>query len=362
MTQKKAKWKLNHESAKRGRLWRKIGIAVVLAMVIAGASVFCYVQYAPIAWVNGHAIDRRTLQFYMDSYRALTITHFQSQYGAVYDSSFWTTPYGGQTPLRALKDKSLASLEQDTVSLIFANELGLDAPLSYKAFEREFKQKNAQRQQTVNSGGVIYGPKQYTESVYYFYMLDNAKTNSLYAMNDRMLHVTENEINSYYEQIKDTQFRNIDLVDVLWISAPEDASTDDRNMITQMKDDLDQNRDMTEVRQKIADANSSITCKELTYGGDGAKGQAMDDPDRYSAAFDLTQTPGFTGDWLDYSGQTGFLVFVSRESTGYIPLSDCRDNVLKALLQSKYDDYLARRVADAKIKLNNLALNMMGNN
>ena len=337
-------------------LKRKINITVVLAMMVASASFFCYVQYAPVAWVDGHAIDRRTLRFYMDSYRALTIVQFQSQYDAVYNDSFWTPPYNGQTPLQSLKDKSLASLAQDTVSLIFANELGLSVPLSYRSFKQELKQKNAERQKTVNSGGVIYGPKQYTESVYYFYLLDNAKTNSLYAMNAQMLHVTEDEINNYYDQIKDMKFRNIDLVDVLWISVPVDASTDDRNIIIQMKDDLDQNKDIAGLRQKIADANASITCEELTYGGDEAKGQAMNDPDRYGAAFDLTQTPGFTSDWLDYLKQTGFLVFVSRESRGYLPLSDCYDNVLKALLESKYDDYIAQRMADVKIKINNLVL------
>ena len=163
---------------KKKKKWL-IAVCIGAAVLLLAGAASLYIQLAPVAWVEGEAVDRRELAIFMESQRAAVITQFRTEYSAVYDENFWYTVYDGLRPIDALREQALTVLKRDKLALIVAKELGIVDSVNYRQFTKSLFEENKHRQEMHAAGGVIYGPIQYSERDYYFHTLENAMLASL---------------------------------------------------------------------------------------------------------------------------------------------------------------------------------------
>ncbi|MBW4083215.1 SurA N-terminal domain-containing protein [Paenibacillus sp. S150] len=126
---------------------------------------------ASVASVNGIPVTLKEFLARMPGQRSAALSYYQQAYGCDTGAAgFWTSPCGGEIPLQRLKRMTLDELVENRVRELAAQEAGLDCPVGYDAFLAAWKAENRQRSRRLAEGGVVYGPREYSEQVYYRYL------------------------------------------------------------------------------------------------------------------------------------------------------------------------------------------------
>ncbi|MGG6311462.1 hypothetical protein [Paenibacillus macerans] len=127
-----------------------------------------------VATVDGAPVTLKEFKARMPELRTDTITYCQQTYGCdPGDARFWSVPCGGEAPLERLKEATLRFLVEDRVRELAAGKAGLHAAVGYDAFLREWEAENRDRAERLAAGQVIYGPREYSESAYYRYVVSS---------------------------------------------------------------------------------------------------------------------------------------------------------------------------------------------
>jgi len=80
---------------------------------------------------------------------------------------FWHTPIDGRVPVDELKLEAIDRSARIKVLQMYARNLGLMDDISYDAFLQGFEDENQRRIDTLHAGGIIFGPQQYNEMLFF---------------------------------------------------------------------------------------------------------------------------------------------------------------------------------------------------
>ena len=128
---------------------------------------------ALVARVNGAPIVYGEFKLQLDLNRAEIFNYFKQKYNANDSHSFWTTRFGGETPIGRLKREALNAIIQIKIQEILARQEHLIGNISYSALMKNWATTNQWREKAQNNHQVLYGPIQYSASNYYQYILGN---------------------------------------------------------------------------------------------------------------------------------------------------------------------------------------------
>lgn len=123
--------------------------------------------------IGGGNPDPDEFRLHEQKVRPLVIARFREQYGAVPDSGFWNNVYCGNRPSDMLKQLATESYLHARKILACARKAGLTGDIGYDAIRQSRLLENERRQRAKEAGEVIFGPINYSESVYYWYVLSN---------------------------------------------------------------------------------------------------------------------------------------------------------------------------------------------
>ncbi|SEU26249.1 SurA N-terminal domain-containing protein [Paenibacillus sp. NFR01] len=127
-----------------------------------------------VATVNGAAITLREFAARMPEQRAAALDAYVQTEGCDPGAAdFWVASCGGEAPLERLKELTLQRLVEDRVREQAAQKAGLAVPAGYEDFLAAWEQENRERADRLAAGEVIYGPREYSESAYYRYVVSN---------------------------------------------------------------------------------------------------------------------------------------------------------------------------------------------
>jgi len=112
---------------------------------------------------------------------------------------FWHTYVDGITPFQTLKQQAVQRAARIKVIQIQAMEYELIDDISYSAFMSGFIQENERREGVVDSGGVIFGPQQYGESLFFDIQTTNLE-DALRSFIAPLMGATEEELLEFFEE------------------------------------------------------------------------------------------------------------------------------------------------------------------
>lgn len=139
---------------------------------------------AAVALVNGDAVTLKEFKVRMPRLRGGIMTYCQQTYGLdPNESTFWSASCGGKSSLERLKEATLRLLEEDRIREQAAVKAGLHAAIGYDAFLQALETENRDRAKRVAAGQVIFGPREFSESAYYQYVV----ANTVLALKQRLL-------------------------------------------------------------------------------------------------------------------------------------------------------------------------------
>lgn len=307
-----------------------------------------------VASVDGEPISVAEFRQSVLKNRAMVASHFNREFGAQDSRDFWTTSFNGEIPLEKLKKTSLDQCIRRKVEQMVCREHGLVSDITYAAFEKRLEAENARRKQAVATGQVIYGPVQYSPTVYYDYLVSNMVLHLKQKLAQGQFHLSENQLTEIYEQNKQ-RYKCPDVVTVETISLqygslpPAIPESDAYEMASDIKRRLDQGRNLTDLAQEYPNLPASRT---FTFSRDTASQEVPTWPQVRDEA--LALHPGQVSNIVREDALNLLVIArcISRQDAGYRRLDDVRRHIQRSYVDKAYEELIDHRVSNASIEIN----------
>src|SRR5262249_25515755 len=155
-----------------------------------------------VALINGEPIIAEELRARLIVERASVSQYFQDRYGASVSAEFWTSTFGGETPIKVLGRRALDGLVRTKVQIVLMRDHGIVPDATYAAFLRNWRHENQRRREVLSGGGSVYGPQQFSEESYYAYVGSNGVRDLRKVLASSVLAPTEEDLRTLYEAAK----------------------------------------------------------------------------------------------------------------------------------------------------------------
>lgn len=123
--------------------------------------------------INGIPVAVGELALFMEEAKQKTRMELGSQFHVELTSDAdWSRAVEGVIPIEYAMELALRDISPYKLTQSQLQQQGLVENYSYRNFVEQLEEENASRLRTQKEGGVIYGPVQYTERVYYDHLQD----------------------------------------------------------------------------------------------------------------------------------------------------------------------------------------------
>lgn len=225
-----------------------------------------------IASLNEETITLDEVQARIPENRAFVIAHYRSQYSADFTKSFWSTSFGNMTPEVMIRKIAMHQVIQNKMRLMMARDLGLIPDISYRAFLDQHARENQRRKQAIAEKKVIYGPVEYSETIYYNYILASLNIDLIEKL-DQMSNEARNTMFKGYLRKKsddDAFFGRALMVYVERIPGRANkvlttAGDQSREVIALVQDMLGKNISMPEIENLVTDLKYQIRWQSVNF-------------------------------------------------------------------------------------------------
>lgn len=280
---------------------------------------------------------------------AKTYSYFQEKYGADTSKDFWTTSYGGETPILYVREKTLADEVRIKLQQILMKENGIVSDISYEGFLKSLKEENQKRQEAVKKDQVIYGPEQYGPNEYFDYQLSN----NVYKLKEKLFSdaVNEEELRKQYEADKDKQYSMPDFMKFEKITIPfgSDAVEKEKaeQMIMKAKRMLDSGTAFENVAEQF---NRDGKVEEHILDETTARNDHYLHPELKAVAGSMEA--GQISGLIETKDEFIIVKCTDKVSNRYQSYVDVKDKVRISYMDEKYEEVIDKQVGEAHVRIN----------
>ncbi|MEC0243811.1 peptidylprolyl isomerase [Paenibacillus dokdonensis] len=285
------------------------------------------------------------------------LSYFHDRYGAAQTAGFWTSSFGGEVPLRMLKQTAMDDAFRMKIRQRIAADEDALGDIGYTGFLRQLEQENARRAKAVANHEIIYGPVQYNEDTYFEYMMTNATTAVKRGMlADLRSHAEEQTLTAFYEQHKQELYQTPGSARVLTLSVS--FLNADHEADPARKKQADSKLRQAEAKLKQGAAFEGIA---HTYSDSGAVQELSFNlaNDRQNARSPVAQTAarmkaGETSGIVEENGSLYLLKCTDKIEPGsaFSKYEDIKDQVEQDYIDRQYEERIRQKLAAAEVKVN----------
>ena len=156
-----------------------------------------------VATINSEPVSAGEYRLIMERKTAEAFSYMKEHYDMDDHLGYWSEKSGAKGPLAKLRELIQEELVRIKVYQGLAKDRGLLKDTSFANFEAEFERENARRKTAKSAGQVVYGPKQYPRTAYYYILYGDLVFKLKQAMSkDLESKIPEVEIGKFYEENK----------------------------------------------------------------------------------------------------------------------------------------------------------------
>ena len=307
-----------------------------------------------VATVNGDPVSVRLFERRLARNRYAAFQHFGQTYGAKPGPEFWTTPYGGETPVEWLKKRTLEECVRIKVELGLAKSEGLIGSTSYATFLQSLDAENERRRKALAAGEPIYGPQQYREDQFFLYVTNNVRIALQKRLWEGRLHASEETLREYYESVKDTAYDRGYSVAVWAIEIHYGTSGYGRSLTR-----AEAQEKIEEVKRRL-DAGERFEDLAAEYNADGEayeyffdfESRSMDRSHRASIRDEaMALSEGETSAPFENMNAFFILKCIEKKALGCLPFDEVKGNVQRQYVEQRYQELVADLVKSASVQV-----------
>ena len=262
---------------------------------------------------------------------------------------FWHTYIDDVTPFQALMQGAVERAARIKIVQIQAMEYGLIEDISYEAFMLGFDQENERREGLVDAGGVIFGPQQYNESLFFDIQMANLE-DALRSFIAPLMGATEEELREFFEE--DWQYTPAEagwiIIDKLYVPYMPTGYLFREEAYVLMQAVLEQAQ-LGEDFMEIADGHPSVLFRERFLSlrrGEGNIGQRAS----IQTARDM-QIGDLSGIYED-NGSLAILLVTDRNEERFLTFEDLWAVMQRTMTVRNFAEFIDSFVEDAEVQIN----------
>lgn len=339
-------------SAKQRGVYRAAALAcaVLLCVLFAGCAQQAGATQPPLAatvlTVDGMAVTAEEFLLFLREEKAAASSHFQSKYGAEYSDTFWTTEYGGETPLAYAKRAALEKLVLYRVESRWMQQYGIVSAPGLEGVKEALEGQKT-------SDSAAYGLEEY--SLVEFFSYHRARCYlQLEAAYEKTLadEGAAPDLAQLYQQEKDTYFfigseYRCTRLDVRIADAEDEGLLEDRllALIDDPQADLREDADWS----GLLGAGAAV--RDVLFSDAAAEAQ----DEEYITLRDFLRNAAIGDKTMLYLGQETVSVIQldARTSLGYLPPEDeaVQDTLFQLYCSRRLKETLQQQAGQAVVQL-----------
>ncbi|HFU3799305.1 TPA: hypothetical protein ACGO0I_000310 [Streptococcus suis] len=309
--------------------------------------------------IEGHAVPKQELQReVLDQKNSVGQYYFQ-KYQAEIDKEFWTKDFSGEKPLEDLSKIVLENLRHQYAARSLAVQSQVIDKIDYAAFYQRFQEVNNQRQSASQSGQLVYGVNQFSESIFLGYELDQFK--SAYTANEQLpgMLVSDEDALAYYEAEKERLFWSYDDMNFQYIRVYYGATGLPLEEVNRLRSDMETIRTLLEsgVDMEVA-IQDYPHLKEYYSEEDLLSGEVSSYYDYIGEVLDIAMELQ-SNEISAVSDKNASLVLVKMKNKtehDYIPFEQVRSVIDKHIREERYLNLLEKTSKELEVKVDQTAL------
>ena len=355
---------------------KRITRLLLLSMVMISGLIGVHAQKAlpdtaVIFRVNGSPVIAREFRQMANAERSRVIRYFRDHYKLEYSQDFWSQKKDGISPEEYLKKRTLDTLTAVKVQQILALEQGITGDISYSGFLRNLEKENKRRLRAKENNQVIYGPVQYSETVYYNYIFSNMVNELKTALAETGFHITDEMLRTIYDNKKDSLFLReaytvIKLLTVKFrntlLTNDEDSPEREEYILTgQIADSVFKNIYSHKglIKRSGTGYSPEIITERMVFNDSAAAPEEK--TDRYLFLKKKTDalSLGQISEVFDYQHKLMVVMVTEKKQTGYRSFASCRSFILETETDKMYNILLREKIRSAVIEINQQNLDQL---
>lgn len=326
-------------------------VPFILAIFFFAASsmVFISLKVArkPIlATIEGEPLYTEEFQLLMLQYRGEASQYFYETYGAEFGPNFWTTPFGGTTPLEYLKQLAWKQALANKIMQIRAKREHIADDIDFYHLMKQWSSEMERRDQTRESGGLLFGPSDFTLPEFCRY-LENGWSSELYKKYVEEFTPTTDEIQSFYEENRESLYRldcRVTVCATSFAYSSAEAQTKAWQDANDFRAALLSGADPTALMEQYPDGQNDLLILDSNQTGTDKAGMGRK---RWNAASKLL--PGDVSAVVAEGNCYWVLQCVERNSGVYQSLEEVRQDIIYRIQEMNFKSQLAQEVRNADV-------------
>lgn len=335
---------------------KKLWIILPAAAVVVTAAIVLvvFLTRPPVLQlsINGEKVDQDEYLHVMNNEVYDVTQKFTTEYGAKVDSEFWEQDFHGQVPYRVLADNTIEKLKNLHAVYGLAKEKGYVDSSDYQALLTRFENENSSRKEKIENGEPVYGLSEFTLDLYMEYEMDAIQKEYCSDLNNEGMQLSEEEINVYYEENKDTLFQKDDDIELSYIKIDPVLEGLDNAQMETLKQELE---NLYKQVDEDSPMSSLITGNQLLFpyyhsqkvlsAEMGAQSKVIGDVLELAAEL----KKGESTQVIEQNGTLYLIQCTDRVEYDYLPLEEVKDNIEKNLREQHYNELIAKRAQSAVV-------------
>lgn len=240
-----------------------------------------------------------------------------------------------------LKDTLLEAAIYVKIQKQLAQKFGLINDISYRTFQKDFLAENKRRSIALQNKEVFYGPTQFTEENYFYYLFSNLVIRIKKHLADAEFNLTDELLKDYYEAIKDSLYKSSDYIQIQRFSVFLKKNKADKlhqnSVIQKIQSCISKKNVQIEELNKLFKKDAVINVETLTY--DPINYQTSEGEELAEVLNKIKNTE--TGSFSSISIQPdsiGFYRVLQRKARGFRNFE-----AVKNSLKTNYIDFLYKK-------------------
>jgi hypothetical protein len=314
--------------------------------------------------INQQEVSREEFRWFMEQERGGVFRYFKTKHNLENGKDFWTREMGGTTPKAMLQSNTVARVIREKAEQILFLELGLVLDIRYAAFLAQLEKLNREREQAARLGRTIYGPVRYTQLQYYEHWKATLRAQAREMLAEKRRPPTEEELRKFYDRNR-VLFRALPstTLEVATVQALSKPATRER------ADAVRSAAGKILARLKAGGSLADVVKERRDDGTIAVSGQrfAEINTDRLAELFPaeeqlrvvLALAPGETVLLVDSDGVAKVVRCRGKAGGAVRPFEAVQRQVRERWLAQQYDRHLERLVDQAKVQVNQQALDVL---
>lgn len=157
-----------------------------------------------VATINGEPVSAEEYSLVMMRQAPRVYSFLKREKNLDDHLGYWNPDTGPDGPFAKLREMTLDELTKIKVQQAMAKQKGITQDSSFVTFRDGFQKENQRRKEALANGTVIYGPKQYDETTYYFVLFGDLTHHLKQKVSkETAAAIPEEEIRKFYDEHKD---------------------------------------------------------------------------------------------------------------------------------------------------------------